>query len=214
MRGVEKFARTERSPAERGRSAQEPMSSVANVNQVNRFVLQQDTPVRILLRQASGLAVEDCDYEISDSAGKPFMKGNTGSTGMVKADLPAAWKEATLKVWLEGPTQAPEEWILALGALEPIDDIRGVQGRLTNLGFEIPDDEYGINGPKTREAVRAFEEFVGTKSIQQELDTMGEYTTSSNITDEFRRTLNEVYDLKAGLHFGAEIEAIPEDVVE
>jgi hypothetical protein len=190
------------------------MSAVANVNQVNQFVLQQDTPVRILLRQASGLAVEGCDYEIGDSTGKPFMKGKTGPTGMVKADLPAAWKEATLKVWLEGPTQAPEEWILALGALEPIDDIRGVQGRLTNLGFEIPDDEYGINGPKTREAVRAFDEFVGTKSIQQELDTMGEYTTSSDITDEFRRTLNEVYELKAGLHFGAEIKAIPEDVVE
>jgi peptidoglycan hydrolase-like protein with peptidoglycan-binding domain len=188
--------------------------SVAIVNQVNRFVLQQDTPVRILLRQASGLAVEDCNYEIGDATGKPFMKGNTGTTGMVQADLPAAWKEATLKVWLEGPTQAPEEWILALGELEPIDDIRGVQGRLANLGFEIPDDEYGVNGPRTREAVRAFEEFVGMTSIQQQLDTMGEYTTSSNITDEVRRKLNEVYELKAGLHFGAEIEAIPEDVVE
>ena len=57
-------------------------------------------------------------------------------------------------------------------------------------------------GPKTRQAVRSFEEWTGLKSLEKELE-QGTVTRESPITDAFRKKLDEIYERPAGMHHGA-----------
>ena len=51
---------------------------------------------------------------------------------------------------------------LKLGALDPIDETTGIQGRLYNLGHYTGKID-GIKGPETEDAIRAFQEKYGLK---------------------------------------------------
>lgn len=50
-------------------------------------------------------------------------------------------KEAILRV---GPQDAPEEYILQLGGIDPISEVSGVTQRLRNLGFECGSAADGV----------------------------------------------------------------------
>jgi peptidoglycan hydrolase-like protein with peptidoglycan-binding domain len=47
-------------------------------------------------------------------------------------------------------------WSLQIGFLDPIDELSGVQARLNNLGFDSGEVD-GLNGPRTRAAVKSFQ---------------------------------------------------------
>src|SRR5262249_30259876 len=81
----------------------------------------------------------------------------TDDKGLVEAEFPDGACEAALLVG-ENP-DVPEVIQLLLGGLDPIDEIRGVQERLSNLGFYSGTID-GVEGLLTRDAVLSFQEWV------------------------------------------------------
>lgn len=59
-----------------------------------------------------------------------------------------------------GPPEDQVSYELALGNLDPIEEISGVQSRLENLGYSLAGEE-GVMGPNTVEAIRDFQDTNG-----------------------------------------------------
>jgi hypothetical protein len=84
--------------------------------------------------------------------------GSTDSEGKIVVPIPARLERAQL-FWGEGA----ECLELQLGALDPVEELSGIQGRLHNLGFD-PGPADGELGPRTQAALLAFQ---GTRSLQE-----------------------------------------------
>lgn len=93
------------------------------------------------------------------------VEGTTDGSAPVEHPIRANATDAELTLWPATlGAQQPDGAIvfaLALGALDPLEEISGVQGVLTSLGFFWrPID--GLEGPETTEAVKAFQSSVGS----------------------------------------------------
>ena len=102
----------------------------------------------------------DFDYELTVD-GVVVKTGSADSSTPIIQAIAASAAVGSITVWardLAAP-KTPENgftYQLELGCLDPTETVSGVQGRLTNLGFfHGPID--GLLGPKTAEAIRAFE---------------------------------------------------------
>ncbi|MGD8451090.1 MAG: peptidoglycan-binding protein [Phycisphaerae bacterium] len=84
-------------------------------------------------------------------AGRTYQ-GTTDAEGKLEHPIPGDARHGRLFVGEE-----EDEYALALGELEPIAEVSGVQGRLNNLGFACGAVD-GMLGPKTRAALAAFQE--------------------------------------------------------
>jgi len=83
---------------------------------------------------------------VENPAGAPLA---TDADGMIEACIPANATEGRLVI--DGDT-----WVLGLSYLDPIETTEGLQARLNNLNYPLgPVD--GIEGPRTREAIRNFQ---------------------------------------------------------
>jgi N-acetylmuramoyl-L-alanine amidase len=82
-------------------------------------------------------------------------EGELDDQGKLDVVVPPQAKEAILEV--EGWT---DKLKLALGGLDPIESVSGIQARLDNLGY-CPGPIDGINGPLTKAAVKRFQSDVG-----------------------------------------------------
>jgi hypothetical protein len=81
-------------------------------------------------------------------------RGTTEEDGLVKIRIPPHAKQGKLIV---GQGQDQEMYLLALGHMDPVNEISGIQARLNNLGFDAgPAD--GQWTEKTREALKEFQE--------------------------------------------------------
>jgi Putative peptidoglycan binding domain/LysM domain len=80
--------------------------------------------------------------------------------GTVEHQTAAEVEHATLTVHGVGEDARDVSWTLALGHLDPLDTLCGIQARLNNLGFACGEVD-GIDGPKTQAGVRAFQRYVG-----------------------------------------------------
>src|SRR5207245_2096874 len=84
-----------------------------------------------------------------------LLTGSTDGNGLLQVTLPIDVKTATLTV-------QDYEWELLIAELNPVEHTpdngaSGIQARLHNLGYDVgPID--GIIGPRTQEAIRAFQE--------------------------------------------------------
>lgn len=79
--------------------------------------------------------------------------GTTDADGKLQCPAPGNARRATVTVG-EGDDQ--DDYVFSIGRMDPITTITGVQGRLNNLGFDCgPED--GHLGPRTRDAIRAFQ---------------------------------------------------------
>jgi N-acetylmuramoyl-L-alanine amidase len=121
-----------------------------------------------------------CKYEV-DIEGR--RSTGTLDDGAI-LDVPIAPEASTgkLLIWPSSAVgDAPLEYDLILGALDPIDTTSGVQARLKNLGFECGTVD-GVVGSKTKRAVRAFQQ-------ASRLDVTGE------IDDATRQALTTRHDI-------------------
>jgi hypothetical protein len=88
-----------------------------------------------------------------DIDGKRFS-GTTDANGKLSCPIVPNARRATLRIGVEPNVS---EYTFALGAIDPIDEISGVQGRLNNLGFDCgPAD--GICGERTASALRDYQQ--------------------------------------------------------
>jgi N-acetylmuramoyl-L-alanine amidase len=92
--------------------------------------------------------VKKIDYTISIDGSE--KKGTTDNEGWLQSYIKPNAKKA--KIILDGGI----EYEIALGYLNPADEISGVQGRLAHLGFYEGKID-GIFGIKTRNALKAFQ---------------------------------------------------------
>ena len=123
----------------------------SSTDQLHKFQLN---PEPTFLR----MKILDVDQPL---ANKPFtllvdkltITGITGPDGSIEAKIPATALSGFLTV---GIGSEPLQMKLNLGALDPVENNRGVQQRLQNLGFDCgPIDN--IVGPRTRGAIRNFQ---------------------------------------------------------
>ena len=96
---------------------------------------------------------------------------------VIDVPIPSHARVGKLSLWPNNETDKdPMALNVNLGGLDPIEEVTGIQARLNNLGFNSgPVD--GKVGPKTRRAVRAFQEVSG-------LDITGEI--DDNTRDEIK----------------------------
>jgi hypothetical protein len=91
-------------------------------------------------------------------AGKD-LKGNTDGDGMLSQYIPNDAKQGMLKL-----NNGKECFPVRIGALDPLDEITGIQQRLSNLGFDC--DESGELDDATKRALSNFQS-------QNKLDVTG-----------------------------------------
>ncbi len=83
---------------------------------------------------------------------RPVAKGITDADGNVSASIPSNAKKAMLLV---GDGDERIAYRIALGGIDPISELTGVQQRLQNLGFGC--EETGKLDERTRQALRSFQ---------------------------------------------------------
>jgi hypothetical protein len=120
-------------------------------DQQHRF-RRKGVPTKLAMRLLDGdtpRANEDYRFQIDGKT----IEGVTDGDGKLEEVVPCRAKSATLFV-------GEDEFELALGYLDPITEMSGVQGRLTNLGYDCGK----INGKldsETREALLSFQKANG-----------------------------------------------------
>jgi hypothetical protein len=131
---------------------QEPVAT----DTVKRFQLSVG-PLRLrvrLTRHGQPRAGEAYELEYDEGT---KLSGETDGDGWVDQPLPITATAATLRL---GEGEEQEQHELALGHLDPHDEVSGVQGRLRGLGFYFGAVD-GELGPKTRAALQRFQKAKG-----------------------------------------------------
>jgi hypothetical protein len=96
------------------------------------------------------------------TAGGQHTQGELDSDGWLRARVPADAHEAVV---LLGVGSRRERHEFGIGHLDPVDETRGVQQRLVNLGFPCGEEvETGEVGPKSQAALRAFQQKHGIET--------------------------------------------------
>jgi hypothetical protein len=112
--------------------------------------------LRLQFLLADGSPRKDEPYEL-DVDGN-LLSGRTDGQGRIEQSIPPNAQRAVV---LLGAAQ--EEFAFALGGLDPIEEVRGVQGRLLNLGYYNGSVD-GELGEATRAAISAFQRGAGIKA--------------------------------------------------
>lgn len=117
-------------------------------------------------RLRAWLRLKVCDEQGGPIAGRPYRlvvgdqthQGTTTSDGLVEQKIAADASAGELTVFTSdlGERGGRLRWTLAIGALDPVEEVSGVQGRLGNLGF-LADVPSGFIDWQTQMALRTFQ---------------------------------------------------------
>jgi hypothetical protein len=116
---------------------------------------RKHTRLRIVVRDIDGKPLGGKKYHLTVK--DEVHEGVLQEDGLLDEPIPADALDGELKLWAEEdfPEHA-DTWTLKLGHLDPVEDLKGVQARLNNLGYDCgPVD--GISGPRTQAAIKAFQ---------------------------------------------------------
>src|SRR5262249_12938477 len=104
-----------------------PKAIEAATGRSHRFVVNTRTvKLRLALLDLYGTAYEGKSFVLT--VGAKEIKRRTGQGGLIECDVPAQAQSAHLRVWLDDDDPDPHiDWDLAIGHLDPIDMISGVQ---------------------------------------------------------------------------------------
>jgi hypothetical protein len=109
--------------------------------------------LHLVLRAPGGEVLADKKYELT--VGAQTFRGRTGGGGELKHDLHTSDQDGVLLVFAAGDGAGPLRLPVRIGHLDPIEELSGVQARLTNLGFAcLGETEIGR---RTRRALRGFQ---------------------------------------------------------
>ncbi|NMO19212.1 LysM peptidoglycan-binding domain-containing protein [Pyxidicoccus fallax] len=138
----------------------EQKQSGARTGQVNTFQVRgKRVKLVFVVRDALGQPFAGKSYLLE--AGSLREEGTTGPDGRIEHVIDPREKTAKLTLWPDQPFY-PETltYSLAVGQLEPIDSLRGLQARLNNLGYTCGDADGVLDGA-LRVALRAFQRAQG-----------------------------------------------------
>jgi hypothetical protein len=159
----------------------EPKTRSCATTRQHNFVLHRTTVrLRLVLEDDKGVVLADRPYVLTVDGAE--HRGRTSPDGMLDVQISARATRGELWIWpggTEGPTGG-EVFALALGALDPVEEVTGVQARLNNIGYHCGNID-GLIGPATRRALRDFQ-------AHQGLDPSGA------VDEPTRRRLREVHD--------------------
>lgn len=115
--------------------------------------------LRIVLLDEQHQPIANARYKLEVE--EKIFEASTGADGFFEHPIPAEAETGLLSVRINrNQTETGYTWDLQLGDLDPVTVMTGVQARLNNLGYSTgPVD--GIQGPRTTEAVREFQEKYG-----------------------------------------------------
>jgi Putative peptidoglycan binding domain len=132
--------------------AAEPVWFKLTAGECQRFLVSGNLrPLRLALRLPDGEPARNADFELQlDGA---VYVGKTDEAGMLDLRVPITATRGLVKVNRFAQT-------VIVGGLEPITTVRGVQGRLANLGFQ-PGPVDGDVGRRTTRAIEAFQRSQG-----------------------------------------------------
>jgi hypothetical protein len=129
---------------------QELGEASAATNQRHKFKLK-DVPSTLQLRFLSdGQPRKDEEYRIQIDD-QPAIRDQTDGDGRIKRKIPPGAECALITFPATG-----EVFKILLGALDPIDEVSGIKGRLTALGFPCGDINQTMDAA-TEAAIRAFQ---------------------------------------------------------
>jgi len=128
----------------------------AATDQSHRFVMM-GVPSRLhVVLMQGGKPRANMPYTINID-GKTIISSTTNAQGEIKHPILPNARLATIRF---GPQNAQQEIRVALGNMDPVTEISGVQGRLKNLGFSCGAID-GQLSPSTVAAIRAFQDSAG-----------------------------------------------------
>ena len=119
------------------------------------------TPVllRIVLLDEEHRPMAGAAYQLK--VAESSVEGRTGPNGLLEQTIPQAAATARLSVKVDRPDGITGyTWDLRLGTLDPQTTMTGIQARLNNLGYNTG-PVIGIQGPRTTEAIKEFQEKYG-----------------------------------------------------
>jgi N-acetylmuramoyl-L-alanine amidase len=113
----------------------EKKTLVAATGELHTFVITwPKVRFRVFVANSRREPYEDRPYVLT--IGRRTFKGRTKPGGLIECMIPAHEQSGRLQVWWSDEEESPiVERQLAIGHLDPIDMISGIQGRLLNLGF-------------------------------------------------------------------------------
>jgi hypothetical protein len=130
-----------------------PKTETRPTDQRHRFVKRGDPSIlRLRVLDYDGPRRNETYELIVDGS---IRSGTTDGDGNLEVGIPGNARRAKLILPSDGTI-----YDLNLGGVDPIMEVSGVQGRLTNLGYDCgPADN--VLGPRTREALRQFQKAMG-----------------------------------------------------
>lgn len=137
------------------------------VEQRHKFMVKlPKVKLRLFLRNSKDEPYVDKRFVVT--VGGTKIERKTTGEGLVEVEVPAAAEHARLEVWFTEDPNDPDPNIdreLALGHLDPVDAISGMQARLHNLGY--PCVVSGEADPDTLAAARSFRAKVGLPEVDE-----------------------------------------------
>jgi hypothetical protein len=114
-------------------------------------VRRPTVPLRLLLQKGNGDPLAGKRYRLE--VGVLIREGQTADDGLVEEEIPADAEAGSLTLWLDDREDGPTRVIpLRIGHLDPAESKSGLEARLKNLGYSVPEDDHG-----RRKALAAFQ---------------------------------------------------------
>jgi len=152
-----------------------PRFESAPTDQLTKF-LKKTNRVQVSLRLLDLKRRPRANVEYTATVDGDSSNGRSDGDGYITITVPPNARELKLKVTEGSKT---DEYILPLGSIDPIDELSGVQQRLTNLGYSCASEE-GTLGELSKAAIRAFQK-------EMQLNVTGE------IDDATRQKLKQIH---------------------
>ncbi|MEN8446024.1 MAG: peptidoglycan-binding domain-containing protein [Cyanobacteria bacterium J06555_13] len=130
---------------------------------------EPDQLFELTLRDEFGLPLANKHYSLA--MGKRVYSGTSNEKGDISQRIvEQSGQTGKLTVFLDDEDLEDQlTWVVNLASMPPVSDIRGVQSRLNNLGFQAGELTDTLND-KTIEAIRAFQDSIDHPSPNGELD--------------------------------------------
>lgn len=131
----------------------EPRWERVETNKRHVFQLKAlDARLKLLVEDELGRPLHGASWQL-EADDRTTREGTVAARGLIDCPIPPACQKATLTV-IAGKLQLT--WHLDVGDLNPIDEVKGVQARLTSLGFLDGRLNGEVDEP-TKKAIEAFQ---------------------------------------------------------